>query len=71
MLSPGLLGATVGLVGLGRIGREVVKRLAGFGCAIVATDPAADSGEWRKKASRSFPSMPCWRGATSSRCISR
>jgi D-3-phosphoglycerate dehydrogenase len=48
VLSPGLVGATVGLVGLGRIGREVVKRLAGFGCTIVATDPAADPSEWRR-----------------------
>ncbi len=47
LLSPGLMGATVGLVGLGRIGREVVKRLAGFGCAIVGADPVADAAEWR------------------------
>ena len=49
VLSPGLVGATVGLIGLGRIGGEVVKRLAGFGCTIIATDPAADAGKWRKQ----------------------
>jgi D-3-phosphoglycerate dehydrogenase / 2-oxoglutarate reductase len=47
VLSPSLVGATVGLIGLGRIGREVVKRLAGFGCAIIGSDPVADPAEWR------------------------
>lgn len=35
----GLRGKTVGLVGLGSIGREVAARLAGFGCRVVAADP--------------------------------
>jgi phosphoglycerate dehydrogenase-like enzyme len=34
-----LLGKTYGVVGLGRIGREVVKRVAGFDMKIVAYDP--------------------------------
>jgi len=34
-----LLGRTVGLVGLGRIARGVVERLAGFGAKLVAFDP--------------------------------
>jgi phosphoglycerate dehydrogenase-like enzyme len=48
-LNPSLVGATVGLIGLGRIGREVVKRLSGFGCTIIGTDPAADVAEWRAR----------------------
>ncbi|MGC5617699.1 NAD(P)-dependent oxidoreductase [Georgenia sp. Z1491] len=36
----GLLGTrTVGLVGLGRIGRAVAERLAAFGCRLVGSDP--------------------------------
>lgn len=31
---------TVGLVGLGRIGRMTARKLAGFGCRILAADPA-------------------------------
>jgi D-3-phosphoglycerate dehydrogenase / 2-oxoglutarate reductase len=46
VLGPSLIGATVGIVGLGRIGREVVNRLAGFGCSLIATDPVADAAEW-------------------------
>jgi phosphoglycerate dehydrogenase-like enzyme len=49
VISPSLFGATVGLIGLGRIGREVVKRLAGFGCTIIGTDPIADPREWREQ----------------------
>ncbi len=32
-------GATVGIVGLGRIGRAVARRLRGFGCSILYTGP--------------------------------
>jgi phosphoglycerate dehydrogenase-like enzyme len=48
VLSLGLSGATIGLIGLGRIGREVVKRLAGFGSTVIASDPAADPVAWRR-----------------------
>jgi phosphoglycerate dehydrogenase-like enzyme len=39
-----LLGRTVGIVGYGRIGREVAKRAVGFGCHVVAANrsPIAD-----------------------------
>ncbi len=34
-----MLGATIGIVGLGRIGRGVAERLAGWGVTILACDP--------------------------------
>lgn len=40
-----LHGATVGLVGLGEIGRAVAKRLAGFGAHVLAADPGLDAAE--------------------------
>lgn len=36
----GLDGATVGLIGLGAVGRAVAARLAGFGCRLMGHDPA-------------------------------
>lgn len=38
-----LVGKTVGLVGLGAIGKEVARRLAGFDCTLLAFDVAADA----------------------------
>ena len=37
-----LAGATVGIVGLGAIGRAVARRLAGFGCRLLAVEPYPD-----------------------------
>ena len=37
-----LEGKVVGLLGLGSIGKQVARRLAGFDCVIVAYDPVAD-----------------------------
>jgi phosphoglycerate dehydrogenase-like enzyme len=39
-----VLGRTIGILGYGRIGREVAKRAVGFGCRIIATNrsPIAD-----------------------------
>lgn len=39
---PRLAGRTIGLVGLGRIGRAVAQRAAGLGLRVIAADPAAD-----------------------------
>ncbi|HWD58809.1 MAG TPA: 2-hydroxyacid dehydrogenase [Stellaceae bacterium] len=42
-----LLGKTVGIVGYGKIGREVAKRAAAFGCEVIAANrsPVADKGD--------------------------
>lgn len=37
----GLDGATVGLIGLGAVGRAIAARLVGFGCRLVGFDPTA------------------------------
>ena len=39
IFSTPMLGATIGIVGLGRIGRGVAERLAGWGVTILAYDP--------------------------------
>ena len=38
-----LEGKTAGLLGFGSIGREVAKRLQGWGCRLIAYDPVADA----------------------------
>jgi phosphoglycerate dehydrogenase-like enzyme len=42
-----ILGKTIGIVGYGKIGREVAKRAVGFGCTVLAVNrsPIADPGE--------------------------
>jgi D-3-phosphoglycerate dehydrogenase len=40
---------TVGVLGLGRIGREVVRRLQGFRCRVLAHDPALTPDEIRNR----------------------
>jgi len=42
-----VFGKTLGIVGYGRIGREVAKRAAGFGCKIIAANrsPVVDRGD--------------------------
>ncbi|UCF60783.1 MAG: phosphoglycerate dehydrogenase [Anaerolineaceae bacterium] len=46
---------TVGIVGLGRIGRKVAELFLGLGCVVVATDPNLDH-EWLK--SHPVPMIP-------------
>jgi D-3-phosphoglycerate dehydrogenase len=46
---------TVGIVGFGRIGREVVKRLAAFKCAVLVFDPLIPAAEMEKLGARSVP----------------
>ena len=41
-LARDLAGATVAIVGLGQIGRAVARRLAGFGCRLLAVEPLPD-----------------------------
>jgi phosphoglycerate dehydrogenase-like enzyme len=42
-----MLGATIGIVGYGRIGREVAKRAVAFGCEVIGANrsPIADPGD--------------------------
>jgi phosphoglycerate dehydrogenase-like enzyme len=42
-----VLGKTIGIVGYGRIGREVAKRAVSFGCKVIAANrsPVADKGD--------------------------
>lgn len=38
-----VLGSTVGLLGLGRIGQGVARRLSGWGCQVIACDPYVEA----------------------------
>jgi phosphoglycerate dehydrogenase-like enzyme len=40
-----ILGSTVGIVGLGRVGREVARRAAAFGCRVIAANRSARQPE--------------------------
>lgn len=40
-----LCGKTAGIIGLGRVGKEVAKRLCGFSMRVIATDPAVTSSQ--------------------------
>jgi len=43
-----LAGKTVGLIGFGRIGRRVARRVTGFGCRVLVCDPFVDAAEARQ-----------------------
>lgn len=46
---PRVMGKTLGIVGLGRIGRALVSRAVGLGMKVIATEPCPDSefcGKW-------------------------
>ena len=45
MLGADLAGATLGIVGFGRIGRAVARRASGFGMRILFTDPSPAASE--------------------------
>lgn len=47
-VSGDLTGATVGIVGLGAIGKSVVRRLSGFDCKVLAAEPQPDREFCRK-----------------------
>ncbi len=51
----GLRGKTVGIVGLGRIGREGAIRLRGFGCKVAAHDPAVKEVEAKEVGAELLP----------------
>ena len=46
---PRLAHMTIGLVGIGKIGRRVAQRLAGFGCRVLAYDPFVADDEIRAR----------------------
>lgn len=47
-LTGDLTGAKVGVVGLGAVGRAVVRRLHGFDCRVLGSDPGADPAACRE-----------------------
>ena len=51
-------GATLGLVGLGRIGQAMARRAAGFGMRILAYDPYATPGQTEAAGAEPYPSLP-------------
>ena len=63
-------GATLGIVGLGRIGRQVAWRAAGLGMRVIAHDPHIDPAAARATSSW-WPSTTCCGEPTWSRCTPR
>ena len=66
-----LFGATVGIVGLGGIGRALAPRLAAFGATVVASDVFWPRISRRSTASGASISTNCSPSATSSPCTAR
>ena len=67
-----LFGKTVGLVGLGRVGSHVARRLVNWDVRLLAADPYV-SAERAAVARRHawWTCRPCWPSATSCRCTPR
>lgn len=57
LIGSDLSGKTVGIVGLGRIGRSVVQRLAGFGVTVLAHTPRPDA-DYAARTGVQFVSLP-------------
>ena len=55
-----LEGKTVGILGLGAIGRQLVRRLGGFDCRVLAHDPLVDAQVARSSASNSRGWTKSW-----------
>lgn len=53
----GLYGRTLGIVGLGAIGKEVAKRAAAFGIKILAYDPVAPKDAFATAGAQSVPDL--------------
>jgi phosphoglycerate dehydrogenase-like enzyme len=58
-----LEGKVVGLLGLGSIGKQVARRLAGFDCDVTAHDPAADQAFANRHAVELLPREDVIQGA--------
>ena len=56
-------GATIGLVGLGRIGREVAQRAAALGMRVLAYDPFARRRTSARRRWSCAPWRSCWRAS--------
>jgi phosphoglycerate dehydrogenase-like enzyme len=64
-----ILGSTVGIVGLGRVGYEVARRAAAFGCRVIAANRSArEPGRGSSKSFRSASSTICLPSAITSCC---
>ncbi len=51
----GLIGRTLGVIGAGSIGQEILRLAAPFGLRLIAADPYADAAEIAKLGARSVP----------------
>ena len=72
LLGPDVHGATIGIVGFGRIGQAVARRAQGFGMTdpVPRREPPARTRSPRRSARPTSRSRTCWPGATSCRSTS-
>jgi glyoxylate reductase len=74
MLGRDLHGATVGIVGYGRIGQAVGRRLEGFGCEVLTSNRSTDPGELLERSdfvTVHTPLTPQTRGLIGSEALAR